>query len=333
MSNLVVQQPPPSPDRFDIRGYHAERLWDVHAGSPVLAMQLLAAEKNVRPGAVFVDNAGLVPDRLSVCQALVIGTHLQTNESPSATSVYKITAIFDRQQSSAWGTKQPDPTTGEIVWTLEEQSIKKRADADYLFQPITNVVEEPFDPVSEIETTQSILVGRFYAQRTTEVLIRNALRPYKDRLNSKPFGGAERGCLLFSTPRIQPINDLLFLVELRMQMREQNPGTRGKGGRVVYLKRNQAPYGFYKVFPPFEGWAEIRPNRGLRTVKAGTKDTDPPSVRYTALLVDNERATEPGMLDDQGAEVKDERDAFYIVTDLYNYLDFAPLGTMGQTFR
>lgn len=298
MSAPTITERKPQVDQSN-EGYVAVREFEVLATSEEDAKAVLLAGKSITLGTVYQSAYAESPDSDAI--ALNIGVRPAVSALTSGgTGLYIVTVRYGRAALN--GQIVQPVVAGPAVWRKERQLVQETADVDLDGKPVTNTVDEPYDPPVVVQVPQVVAIGTFLREHSSWAAADLIYDAYYGKVNDLPFLGAAAGSLLCTFINPVEIQPGLFSVEIHLQ--HKPPVTQ---------------YG-----NTYEGWSTRLINRGrriwVRSLVDGTKV-------YVPLEGGGLSETEPVMLDEFGTDRIPEGGTPYIQEfRFYDRIDFNTLG-------
>jgi len=295
----------------------------------VLADSQLDARQKLKTSGVFID-APWVTVRGENPNDNIKCTAIEIDASPEAplggVGRYICRAVYGDTDSGGGGGGNREATPdGSPVYLMGGSMVSEPVDIDAKGRPITNTVDEPFDPPLTALVPHELLTVKWVINSTNIKGVIKSMRAYRGALNSSTWLGAPAKSVLCHG--IEPILDGEFIRATgRFEFRpDYNPSNLGG---AVYTRSGPD---WSQVTGPFSGWAVLVGNRGRREL-IGT-GTDPNDSKKTIRLYrpapdeKGEPVTDPVDLDENGRVLKDGGTPIILAFDLIGFsINFNALG-------
>lgn len=300
MTVPVITERTPAVDQSN-EGYVAVREFTIIATSEENAKALLLSNKSITLGTVYQSPYSETPDADAIALNISVrGSPPAPSSGGGATGLYIVTVRYGRPALNGQ-TVQPE-LAGPAVWRKQRTLVQETADIDLDGKPLTNTVDEPFDPPAVVQVPSVTAIGVFLREHASWSAADLYYGEYFGKVNDLPFLGAAAGGLLCTFIEPVEIQPGLFRVEIQLQYRPP----------VVQFGTT------------YEGWATLIVNRGrriwVRSLPDGTKI-------YAPLEDSGVAVTEPKMIDAMGTGVVPVGDDPHLNQfRFYDRIDFNLLG-------
>lgn len=300
------REPSRSGNATDYRGARRVCSFTVQAASEEHALTRLVQEQGVAQGTVYINDAGVSPDPLCLCQSFAFETLVAP--PTNGEGLYRITAEYGRNTIARPGTRAVD---GNPVYRIDRQTISEPVDHDVHGNPIVNTAGVPIQGLTRIRIDKTLVV-EWISKHASWVLALNVWGAYEGYVNDGVFAGAPAGCLLCRQVDVTPATDI-----------PRPPAETLYPYRIVAQLAFRPMQYYPQAYPdaPIGGWVDVTVNKG-RSERVFDQQTQ--SYKQRVILDENEiPISEDVLLDTDGLRLSPGARPWLIRTEHYPARSFA----------